>query len=251
MSNNRTIDLNQIEPSIYFVKGVLSFSRLTKKIDGEELLKDQQRRSSMGLIPINKPYTSATIYNATIMQVNPAQKTPAEIYGEESFYHSKTKSGYTFTANNKSNGLPWIGVSTNGGKTVDQIIPEGELANDLNVILVVRIFKGKMNNGQSLDGVIVLDPIKYYTNTGQNLAQYGITFNPVETTPETDPQTVGPAPMQTPVPQTNTMPASQPMNSPFGNAPANPFSNQPSASPFGQPSPVNGYPNNGIQYNPN
>lgn len=236
--NNRTVNLNQIQPSNYFVKGKLSFSRLTKKIEGDELIKDQQRRNAMGFISIDKPYTTATIHDAAIMQINPAQKSPAEIYGEESFYHSKNKSGYTFTGNNKSSSLPWIGVSSDGGKTVDQIIPEGELANDLNVILVMRIFKGKMNNGQSLDGVIVLDPIKYYTGTTQNLAQYGITFNPA-TPIDTTPEAIAPAPVS--VPQTANMP--------FENVPSTPFSN----SPFSQPAQptMNNYPNNGIQYNPN
>lgn len=239
--NNRTVNLNQIEPTNYFVKGKLSFSRLTKKIEGDELIKDQQRRSAMGFIPIEKPYTTATIYDAAIMQINPAQKSPAEIYGEESFYHSKNKHGYTFTGNNKGSSLPWIGVSTDGGKTVDQIVPESELASDLNVILVMRIFKGKMNNGQTLDGVIVLDPIRYYAGTAQNLAQYGITFNPAE-----------PEKLETEDANPVAVPASapQPMNTPFEAVPQNPFTN----TPFGQPvqqTPANMYPNNGIQYNPN
>lgn len=258
--SNRTVNLNQIQtPTYFFVKGKLSYSRLTKKIEGEELQKDQQRRLSRGFNPIDKPYTTATIHDAAILQTNPAQKTNAEIYGEESFYHSKTNSGYSFTANNKGNNLPWIGTSMDNGKTVDQIIPESELANDLDVILVMRVFSTKLNNGVSLDGVIVLGPVKYFTNTTSSLADYGITFNPAPQS-DTNVETVGPAPVQVPVQQPiqSETPFGQPQQTPtqqtpFGNPSPNPFSNN---SPFGQqPSQPanfqNGYPNNGIQYNPN
>lgn len=248
--NNRTVQLNQIPPSTYLVKGILSFSRLTSKVEGEELVKDQQRRQSNGLRPIEKPYTSVTVHNAQIVQMNPNMKTPAEIYGEESFYQSKNNNnnGYSFSAINKGNGLPWIGVSNDGGKTVNQIIPDGELANELQVIVVMRIFKSSLNNGQSVDGIILLEPPKYYTNATNNLAQYGITFNPIERPVET----VGEIPTPVPAQQTpNVAPAT-----PFNTQSANPFSNPAQAptpvanSPFGQPIQPNGFPN-GIQYTPN
>lgn len=255
----------------------MAFSRVTKQIAGEELIKDQQRRSSKGLLPIEKPYTQATIYDAEIVPVNPNGNTSAEIYGRESFYHSKSHSGYNFTANNKSKQLPWIGTSTDGGKTVNQITPEGELANDLNVILVLRIFKTKRNNGQSLDGIIVLDPIRYYTGNN-DLSQYGITFNPVptpvnQTTVEkpvgqviTQTQSPVQSPVQTPV-QTPVQPpvqipvqqpnmvtpfsAQQSQATPFGNPQTHPFSNTQN-TPFNQPvNNQNDYSNSGIQYNPN
>lgn len=224
---NRTISLNMVEPSTYFVKGNLTFSRLTSQIAGDELEKDKRRREAKGFIPIERPYTTATIHNAEIMRVNPDRKTNAEIYGEESFYRNAKQSGYSFTGNNKGKSLPWIGTSKDGGKTIDQIVPEGELAGNLNVILVMRVFKGKMNNGQSLDGVIVLEPIKYYENNTQNLAQYGITFNSC------------PSPAEKPVAQPA---AESPIATPFSTEPTatnTPFASAPSA--FGQ---------SGIQYKP-
>jgi hypothetical protein len=238
--SNRTIQLNQIEPSIFLVKGTLTFSRLTKQIAGDALEKDKQRRVAQGKHPRNKPYTVASVNNATIFQTNPSPMTPAEIYGQESFYTSQAHPGYNFSGENSGNRLPWIGVSYDGGKTVNQIKPQGELDSGNEVILVMRIYKsnnGSMNNGKSLDGVIVLGEPKYYTSQGANLSQYGITFNPLadeadfdDASHEDKNNTAPQAPVafqQAPV---------APQQAPFQQTP--PFSNP--GTPFG-----------GMNYNPN
>lgn len=261
---NYTVNLNQLAPNAtVLVRGKLAYSRLAKQIDGEELQKDMQRRQQKGWIPIEKPYTTATINNAQVIYANPQQKTPVEIYVEEHFYQSRSQhaQGWSYTANNKGKNLPYICEMK--GNNAMQVIPEGELANGLDVTLVLRVFKGKPNNGLSLDGVIVNEPIRYYNggNAGAGLANLGITFVPAAApaaAPASAPVTesVEPAaPVQAPA----TAPANFPADdNPFGgpvSAPVgNPYATQPAAGmPFGAPQ--GGFqpaqPQQGIRYNPN
>lgn len=185
--SNRTITTNQLTPGrIFLVRGKVGFSRLTSRIEGEELQQDIQRRRSKGWLPIEKPYTTITINQAEVIVKNRNNIQPEEQYAIESLYMSSSQrgqGGYSYTANNKgTRALPYIAVTRAGTQdVVDQIQPEGELANGLDVTLVMRVFKGKPNMGVSLDGVIVNEPIRYFDNTraGDGLDGFGITFNPL------------------------------------------------------------------------
>ena len=252
-----SVSLNQLTPNTTFlVRGKLAYSRLARQIDGEELQKDQMRRQQKGWIPIEKPYTTATINNAQVVYAsgNPQQKTPAEIYAEEHFYQSRSNqaTGWSFTANNKGKNLPWV-AEMNGNQAV-QVIPEGELANGLDITLVMRVFKGKPNNGLSLDGVIVNEPIRYFNGAaGAGLADMGITFVPAATQP------AAPAPAQAPVaapaPAPVAAPAQAPAYAPAGSAnnyppvdDGNPFG-APAANPFAAQPVAPAQPQQGIRYN--
>lgn len=185
--SNRTITTNQLTPGrIFLVRGKVGFSRLTSRIEGEELQQDIQRRRSKGWLPIEKPYTTITINQAEVIVKDRNNIQPEEQYAIESLYTSSSQrgqGGYSYTANNKgTRALPYIAVTRAGTQgVVDQIQPEGELANGLDVTLVMRVFKGKPNMGVSLDGVIVNEPIRYFDNTraGDGLDGFGITFNPL------------------------------------------------------------------------
>lgn len=185
--SNRTITTNQLTPGrIFLVRGKVGFSRLTSRIEGEELQQDIQRRRSKGWLPIEKPYTTITINQAEVIVKDSNNIQPEEQYAIESLYTSSSQrgqGGYSYTANNKgTRALPYIAVTRAGAQgVVDQIQPEGELANGLDVTLVMRVFKGKPNIGVSLDGVIVNEPIRYFDNTraGAGLDGFGITFNPL------------------------------------------------------------------------
>lgn len=185
--SNRTITTNQLTPGrIFLVRGKVGFSRLTSRIEGEELQQDIQRRRSKGWLPIEKPYTTITINQAEVIVKDRNNIQPEEQYAIESLYTSSSQrgqGGYSYTANNKgTRALPYIAVTRAGAQgVVDQIQPEGELANGLDVTLVMRVFKGKPNMGVSLDGVIVNEPIRYFDNTraGDGLDGFGITFNPL------------------------------------------------------------------------
>lgn len=164
----RTVMLNNITPNtVYFVQGKLNFSRLITPISGEALEKDIRRRESLGAIAITEPYTTATITDARVLYMDPANKTDAEIYAEESIYSGKA-SPRMFTANNKGKILPKICRMT--GNDVYEVKATGELATGLDVILAMRVFKGKaVNQGVSLDAVIVLGEIQYYNGANQAL----------------------------------------------------------------------------------
>lgn len=185
--SNRTISTNQLTPGrIFRVRGKVGFSRLTSRIEGEELQQDIQRRRSKGWLPIEKPYTTITINQAEVIVTDRNNIQPEEQYAIESLYTSSSQrgqGGYSYTANNKgTRSLPYVAVARAGAQSVvDQIQPEGELANGLDVTLVMRVFKGKPNIGVSLDGVIVNEPIRYFDNTraGAGLDSFGITFNPL------------------------------------------------------------------------
>ena len=270
---NYSVQLNQLAPNTTFlVRGVLAYSRLAHQIDGEELQKDQTRRQQKGWIPIDKPYTTATINNAQVLYAsgNPQQKTPAEIYAEEHFFQSRSAQaqGWSFTGNNKGKVLPWIAEMK--GKQAVQVVPEGELANGLDVTLVMRVFRGKGNNGLSLDGVIVNEPIRYYTGGATaGLADLGITFVPAAATsapaaPASAP-VAAPAPAAMPAapaaPAQTFPPAGSAYNYPVDDG--NPFAAQPMtpfATPQGgfQPAPKNpqggfqpAQPQQGIRYDAN
>lgn len=184
MSNKRTVNSNDLTPGkLFAVRGKLGYSRLTSQIDGDELRKDITRRRQKGWMPIERPYTTATINGAEVICADPNNLTPEERYAVESLYvstASRNQGEFSFTANNKGNSLPYIAVSRPDDPSVaDQIQPDGELASGLDVTLIMRVFKGKPNNGVSLDGVIVNEPIRYYNNAqaGAGLSQLGIKFN--------------------------------------------------------------------------
>lgn len=233
---------NAIEPNtIVLVRGKLAYSRLTRQIDGQELINDQQRRQQRGFIPINRPYTTATVNGAMIVPSNPnGQKTTAETIVEQGFYASKNANvqaqGYSFTAYNKGRNLPWI-AQMQGDKAI-QIVPEGELASGLDVTLVTRIFRGKPNNGLTVEGVIVNEPIRYYSGSTAGLASLGITFVPnpdANTKPNSGDNGGAPAGAAAPAPATAQPMAAQPAAPayPYGTA-QTPFST-PVSAPVGNP----------------
>lgn len=186
----RTINSNMLTPGkTFMIRGKLTFSRVATQVAGDELVRDMQKRQQRRMNPIDKPYTTASICEAQIIyHPNPdGSKTNEDIYAEESLYQSTSNNatGWCFSGYNKGKALPWIGMGRNDGKgglVVDQIPPEevrGELASGLDVTLVMRVFASSPNQGVSMDGIIVNEPIRYYSGgSGAGLADYGITFNP-------------------------------------------------------------------------
>lgn len=181
----RTVELNSIRPNTTFlVRGKLAYSRLVNKIEGQALQDDIRSRRQRGIHPIDKPYTTATINDAVVVVKDPNNLAPQEIYAQESFYASRAEgaSGYSYSAVNKGNQTPWIGEEVSPGNIV-QVYPDGELANGLEVTLVLRVFGTKtVNNGLSLDGVIVHEPIRTFASnrTQEILGDHGYTFTATE-----------------------------------------------------------------------
>lgn len=189
MANNRTIRNNQLTPDkTYLVRGKMEFCRITRHTTDKEREDLNKRR----LHPIDKNYTSVTIYDAQVLAKDPSNPTIEERYAAESLYDTANQTHPTkhFSAMNKSRNLPNVGlIDANTPGLYNPIVPEGEIAQGVDVTLVMRVFKGQGgNNGVSLDTVLVNEPIRYYGgNNGveKALADFGITFHAAPPQPAT------------------------------------------------------------------
>lgn len=252
---NRTVAINQLNNGeCFFLTGNISYCRITSKIEGDELEKQNKNRASKGLGAILKPHTTITITNARSCAKNPNALTPAEIYAKESLYTTSNEPTIPkFTGYNKGMGLPIVLVrDPNNPSVAHDIIPKGELASGLKVTLMMRVFQASPNWGTSLDAVIVEEPIRYYQSNQltNSLAEYGITARispegvaysrgqaPTAEAPIESPAPVATAPTAAPIPETAT-----PFAANIGvamNAPVNPMGGTPVSN------------NEGIRYNPN
>lgn len=253
--SNRTVQTAQLTPGANFaVRGKLSFARIASQISGQDLINDQRRRQARGWIPINRPYTTATIRDAKVV-CDPNHMTPEQIYAQESLYTSTTQAGQPlmYTVHNKGKFLPWVGVLNPSTNMVDQIVPEGELARDLDVTLIMRVFQGKPNKGVSLDGIIVNEPIRYYNSAtaGNGVEELGFTFNPINGGALQDAATAKPdAYAQA---YEGAEPAAQygePVEDPFTSQPAQPTQMPPNPLPYGDNTGDGIVNNSGMQFNP-
>lgn len=180
--SNRTVQNTQLTPGTsFFVRGKLSYSRITSQIAGTELSQSDARRTARGWLPVGRPYTTATINQAQVQMENPQSPTPEQIYAQESLYTSQSSNGgYSYTCNNKGKYLPWVGVRNADG-SVEQIKPEGELASGLDVTLCMSIFavRGRSNRGVTLAGIIIEEPVRYYSadDATAMLARAGVIYH--------------------------------------------------------------------------
>ena len=177
---NRTIQNNQISASeIVKVNGKVLFSRIKEKIQGEDLENDKKRRANLGMIPIEKPYVTISIDNATVEVKDKINNimTDTEKYVQESLFKSNMKkaNGLTYTAINKTQNMPWVAITKEKGK-LEHIDLKSELAPGLEVSLILRSYHTKFKNGISLEGVIVNEPIRYYIDK-TDLSPYGLEFD--------------------------------------------------------------------------
>lgn len=177
----------QLTPgSFIHVSGTVDFCRLTRLIEGDELREDQNRRKMHNQIPIERPYTTITVKDAQVVPSDPSgQLTIDEQYINETFYARTGDPGMRYSIINKSPNPPkFYEVETDENGVVDknrvkEIVPQGELAQGVKVLLILRVYKPKnfMQNGISLDAVIVQEKARYFTGSGSavsHLAQMGI-----------------------------------------------------------------------------
>lgn len=189
MNNNYKIQTNQLTVSAkIYVEGVTTFSRLAKHIEGEELEKDKKRKQQRGMVIIDKPYTTISIEDAKIRPQNPAALSLEEQYVQERFYmkskmdaatNTPVGNTYVYNINNKSPYLPPVSQFDPATKVAKQVNLNGnELATGLKVLLCLSVYQSKTWGGKgiSLDGVIVMEPIRYYTSSAQDYSALGITY---------------------------------------------------------------------------
>lgn len=221
---NYAISANQLtEGTSVFIRGKLAFARLTSLIEGAALAASDQRKVQNGMSPVGKPHTTATITEAEVQFADPANPTVEEQFVSERRYTSKKNpaSGANYSIDSKGTNLPIIAIpSEKGDGTYDQDTSGRELAQGLDVTLVLRVYKPKnfANRGLSLDQVIVHETPRYYNAGGVasgELAARGIVFNTppraVQAQPGTDSAVGnGEEPVATEVEDGLSFPAPQP-----------------------------------------
>ena len=186
MANSIKLDSVQAD-TVVCIRGKVSFSKITAPFEGKALADRNARAQQKGMTPIDKPYTTLTLTNAFVVYKNANQPTLIEQWAEGALkiYAKNPAAGKYFTGINKGNNLPLVAVVENGKAT--EVQPKGELANGLDVTLMMRVFQsnvldenGNKHNGIYMHGILVNEPIRYY-NSGKAvmadaLKAYGITF---------------------------------------------------------------------------
>ena len=182
---NYSVSATQLtEGASVFLRGKLAFARLTRVIEGRELEASDQRKVQNGMNPVGKPHTTATITEAKVQFADPATPTLEERFVAERCYASKKNpdSGANYSIDSRGTSLPSIAIpSDKGDGTYDQDTSGQELAQGLDVTLVLRVYKPKnfSNRGLALDQVIVHEKPRYY-NLGvdkDELRARGIVLN--------------------------------------------------------------------------
>ncbi|WP_181273645.1 hypothetical protein [Brevibacterium oceani] len=183
---NYSVQAEQLtEGTTVSIRGKLAFARLTRRIEGDELAKVNQRKIQNGMSPVNQPHTTATITEADVVYVDPANPTAEERFVAERRYASKKNpdTGANYSIDSKGNNLPIIGIpSPKGDGTFDQDTSGRELDRGLDVELVLRVYKPKnyAKRGLALEQVIVHETPRYYGGSGVDTADLkarGIVFN--------------------------------------------------------------------------
>jgi hypothetical protein len=185
---NYSVSAGQLTEGIsVFIRGKLGFARLTRLIEGAELAASDQRKVQNGMSPVVRQHTTSTIPEAEVQFADPANPTVEEQFVSERRYVSKKNpdTGVNYSIDSKGNDLrlPIVAIpSAAGDGTYDQDGSGQELAQGLDVTLVLSVYKPKNfnNRGLALEQVIVHEPPRYYNTGGvatRELAARGIVFN--------------------------------------------------------------------------
>lgn len=163
------------EDQTIFVRGKLSYSRLTALIDGEDLARSiEQARARGSRYPTTKPHTTVSLVDATVNPVDPSNPTLEERYVMEKLYQVKNgdnagKTGYSI--DDKSPNLPPVFEKQDSG-TYKQVKIEQDLDSGLDVTLVLGTYKqdGYDKRGIGINQVLVNEKIRYFQSAGTDTA---------------------------------------------------------------------------------
>lgn len=176
------------ENSIILVKGKVNFSRVMSKFEGKELLKREHANKTRNPRYIEKtePYGTITISDAEIIPEVPGNLNINEQYIAQKFYKTATSNSYRYSKDITGKFLPFIAEKKENSNGYREVVnPEGELANDLEVILILRVFKPKNFNNKSisLQGILIEGKVQYYesnANLKRALAARGIEIDDIQ-----------------------------------------------------------------------
>lgn len=158
------------EGSEAYIRGKVDYCRIAKQIDGDALTRDMASRRQRGRDPIERPYTTLTLKDPTIVPISKDlnNMTALEtLLHNTRFYSSAKDASKRFTSDNKGNSIPKAAHWEDG--KYHAVILQNELAQDSDVMIKVRVFKPKTrrNHGLAMDAVMIMDPvIKYWAPSG-------------------------------------------------------------------------------------
>ncbi|MFD7661356.1 hypothetical protein [Streptomyces sp. NPDC059788] len=222
---NYSISADQItEGKNVFIRGKLGFAVLARLIKGAELVASDERKTKNGMTPVGRPHTTATIIHAEVQFADPNNPTVEEQFVSERRYDSpkRPETGPNYSIDSKGSSLPIIAVpSEKGDGTYDQDESGRELAQGLDVTLVLRTYKPQnfKNRGLAIEQVIVHEAPRYYiAGVDQaELAARGIVLNGTPRPVQATPASTAPAlPVMTEVEDGLSFPAPQPASAPVG-----------------------------------
>lgn len=248
----KTVTTNQLTPNdTVMIRGKVAFSRIASLIDGEELQRSIERAQKRGQKFFKeRPYYTLSIYDAGVIFDDPANKTLFETYAQESLYTSTNpeKPGWHFQIEGTGI-LPEVAQFNPETGEAHQILLEGELDNELDVTLILRVFATKMNNGVALSGVIVNEPIRYYNQSrlSRALEEKGISYKPLPANQVREHQAKQADAEDVYQPEEDAVaePVEAPVGNPYGYQPQTPP--QQANNPYGSKAANKG----GIRWNPN
>ncbi|MFD7537432.1 MULTISPECIES: hypothetical protein [unclassified Streptomyces] len=229
MANNSISASRITEGKNVFIRGQLGFAVLARLIEGEELVASDQRKTANGMSPVGKSHTTATIIHAKVQFADPNNPTLEEQFVSERCYDSpkRPETGPNYSIDSKGSTLPVIWIpSPKGDGSYDQDESGRELAQGLDVTLVLRTYKPKNfnNRGLALEQVIVHETPRYYNPGGVDqaeLAARGIVLNgtprAVQATPAIS-SSVADVPVATELEDGLSFPAPQPTSAPADEA---------------------------------
>ncbi|MFI1408770.1 hypothetical protein ACH4Y0_02345 [Streptomyces sp. NPDC020707] len=243
---NYSISAGQItEGKNVFIRGKLGFAVLARLIEGAELVASDQRKTQNGMNPVGKPHTTATIIHAEVQFADPNNPTLEEQFVSERRYDSpkRPETGSNYSIDSKGSTLPVIVIpSPKGDGTYDQDESGRELAQGLDVTLVLRTYKPKnfSNRGLALEQVIVHEVPRYYSAGGidqAELAARGIVLNGTPRPVQAAPASAAPAavPVATEVEDGLSFPTPQPASAPVAVAAQAPVQAQSPATAVAAP----------------
>lgn len=173
------------EGSVVFIKGTISFARLTRLLEGKELAESIVSAKARGIrYPTKEPHTSLQLENPQILVTDPSgQPTYNDLFMASQCYVSKTGKNagkLLFNIDNKGQVLPVCLVNDPTTGAYRQIFLEKEPAAGQEVILAVNIYKPREyeQRGWGIAQVYFQHPIEYYNASGVSkdaLAALGIT----------------------------------------------------------------------------
>ena len=164
------IKFNDVPPRLTaLVKGTVAYSHIRSLISGEALAKKiaEAKARSNRAKPKEVPHFSITLSNPSILVQDPTAPNMLEVAISQRFY--TTKNGVHSVSFDIAGQYCWpIAVKDPVTGQYNEIEPEGELAQGLEVILVMNSYSNSHGNGVGVNKVLVPGEIRYYRSNGIN-----------------------------------------------------------------------------------